>query len=199
MWRLGGFGDFDFSRCSDIDDGIAMEMRDSTICEMSDSTICEMSDSTICELECLHFESMSDTPSSMDDETPIMEKMYMVHEDDDITPCLIEDEHGGHMEPTTSTTPTSYERDYKGNKIGVDDAMIPLVDMMICECMHDDDDDHIAMSYASFTFPCDTCDTPIVDHAELVAYDDISMPCYESFELLPLACNMYKNANVNLD
>ncbi|KAK1665088.1 hypothetical protein QYE76_053247 [Lolium multiflorum] len=94
-----------------------MEMRDSTICEMSDSTICEMSDSTICELdECLHFESMSDTPSSMDDETPIMEKMYMVHEDDDITPCLLEDEHGGHMEPTTSTTPTSYERDYKGTQ-----------------------------------------------------------------------------------
>ncbi|KAK1596218.1 hypothetical protein QYE76_018557 [Lolium multiflorum] len=101
--------------CSDIDDAIAMEMRNSTICEMSDSTICEMSDSTICELECIHFESMSDTPSSMDDETPIMEKMYMVHEDDDITPCLLlEDEHGGHMEPTTSTTPTSYERDYKG-------------------------------------------------------------------------------------
>ncbi|KAK1601938.1 hypothetical protein QYE76_027043 [Lolium multiflorum] len=103
--------------CSDIGDAIAMEMRDSTICEMSDSTICEMSDSTICELdECLHFESMSDTPSSMDDETPIMEKMYMVHEDDDITPCLLEDEHGGHMEPTTSTTPTSYERDYKGTQ-----------------------------------------------------------------------------------
>ncbi|KAK1616687.1 hypothetical protein QYE76_022204 [Lolium multiflorum] len=101
------------SSSSDIDDAIAMDMRDSTICEMSDSTICEMSDSTICELECLHFESMSDTPSTMDDETPIMEKMYMVHEDDDITPCLIEDEHGGHIEPTTSTTPTSYERDYK--------------------------------------------------------------------------------------
>ena len=78
-----------------------------------------MSDSTICELECLHFESMSDTPSEMrvvvdrsceaisnsnnlpstssvfsyvslgpmDDETLITEKkMYMVHEDDAITP-----------------------------------------------------------------------------------------------------------------
>ncbi|KAK1601957.1 hypothetical protein QYE76_027062 [Lolium multiflorum] len=88
----------------------------------------------------LHFESMSDTPSSMDDETPIMEKMYMVHEDDAITPCLLEDEHGGHMEPTTSTTPTSYERDYKGTYMGVDDAMIPLVDMKIDECMHDLDD-----------------------------------------------------------
>ncbi|KAK1680984.1 hypothetical protein QYE76_041832 [Lolium multiflorum] len=107
----------DATSYSDIDDAIAMEMRDSTICEMSDSTICEISESTICELdECLHFESMSDTPSFMDDETPIMEKMYMVHEDDDITPCLLDDEHGGHMEPTTSTTPTSYERDYKGTR-----------------------------------------------------------------------------------
>ncbi|KAK1612391.1 hypothetical protein QYE76_036064 [Lolium multiflorum] len=89
--------------CSDIDDVIAMEMRDSTICEMSDSTICEMRDSTICE--------MSDsTICTMDDEFPIMEKMYMVHEDDAITPCLIEDEHGGHMEPTSSTTPTLQEK-----------------------------------------------------------------------------------------
>ncbi|KAK1648956.1 hypothetical protein QYE76_066761 [Lolium multiflorum] len=96
---------------------------------MSDSTICEMSDSTICELdECLHFESMSDTPSSMDDETPIMEKMYMVHEDDDITPCLLlEDEHGGHMEPTSSTTPTSYERDYKVPKTIVSDRDVKFM------------------------------------------------------------------------
>ncbi|KAK1628020.1 hypothetical protein QYE76_002335 [Lolium multiflorum] len=113
--------------CSDINDVIAMEMRDSTICEKSDSTICEMSDSTICEmsestiheLECLRLEMrvVVDRSCSMDDETPIMEKMYMVHEDDDITPCLIEDEHGGHMEPTSSTTPTSYERDYKGTRM----------------------------------------------------------------------------------
>ncbi|KAK1617418.1 hypothetical protein QYE76_022935 [Lolium multiflorum] len=68
----------------------------------------------ICEFECFHLEDMSDTPSSMEDEFPIMEKMYMVHEDDAITPCLLEDEHGGHMEPTTSTTPTSNESDYKG-------------------------------------------------------------------------------------
>jgi hypothetical protein len=77
---------------------------------------------------------------SMDDEAPIMEKkMYMVHKDDDITPCLQEDEQVDHMDPTTSTTPTSYERDYKGNYMVVDDAMIPLVDMMTLECMHDDD------------------------------------------------------------
>nr|XP_051207205.1 uncharacterized protein LOC127322837 isoform X2 [Lolium perenne]XP_051207206.1 uncharacterized protein LOC127322837 isoform X2 [Lolium perenne] len=215
--------------CSDIDDAIAMEMRDSTICEMSDSTICEMSDSTICELdECLHFESMSDTPSEMrvvvdrsceaisnsnnlpstssvfpcvllgpmDDETPIMEKMYMVHEDDDITPCLLlEDEHGDHIEPTSSTTPTSYERDYKGTYMGVDDTMIPLVDMMIYECLHELDDP-IAMSYASFTFPCDTCDTTIVDHVEIVACDNLTMPCYDTnLNMFCATCLQYSPIN----
>ncbi|KAK1648712.1 hypothetical protein QYE76_066517 [Lolium multiflorum] len=206
------------STICEMSDSTICEMSDSTICEMSASTICElecihfenMSD-TPSEMRVVvdrSYEAISNSnnlPStssvfsyvslgSMDDETPIMEKMYMVHEDDAITPCLLEDEHGGHMEPTTSTTPTSNESDYKGTYIGVDDAMIPLVDMMICECLHELDD-HIAMSYASFTFPCDTCDTPIVDHAELVAYDDISMPCYESFELLPLACNMSNNCS----
>nr|XP_051205541.1 uncharacterized protein LOC127319602 [Lolium perenne] len=163
--------------CSDIDDAIAMEMRDSTICEMSASTICEieshhledMSD-TPSEMRVVvdrSFEAIFNSnilPStssvfpcvslgSMDDETPIMEKMYMVHEDDDITPCLLlEDEHGGHIEPTTSTTPTSYERDYKGTYMGVDDAMIPLVDMMTYECMHDLEDT-IAMPHALFIPP----------------------------------------------
>ncbi|KAK1601932.1 hypothetical protein QYE76_027037 [Lolium multiflorum] len=68
----------------------------------------------ICEFECFHLEDMSDTPSSMEDEFPIMEKMYMVHEDDDITPCLQEVKDVDHMDPTTSTTPTSNESDYKG-------------------------------------------------------------------------------------
>jgi len=119
----------------------------------------ELSDShPICEIECFNLEDMSDTPSelrevvdrsmeatshsnnltstssvfshvvlgSMDDETPIMEKFHLVDEDDAIP---IDDEEIGHMEPNTSTTPTSYEWDYKGNNIGVDDAMIPLVDM----------------------------------------------------------------------
>ena len=203
--------------CSDKDDALPMEMRDSTICELSESTICEM--------ECYHFENMSDTPSelrevidrsseaislsnnlpspssvfsyvaigSMDDETPIMEKFQLVDEDDAIT---IDDEEIGHMEPNTSTTPTSYEWDYKGNHKGVDDAMIPLVDMKICECLHDIDDPH-AMSYASFTFPCDTCNTTIVDHVELVAYDNVVMttPCYECFTFTPIACNMLNNCS----
>nr|XP_051183872.1 uncharacterized protein LOC127297585 [Lolium perenne] len=124
----------------DIYDVIAMEMRDSTICEMSASTICEieshhledMSDTpsemrVVVDRSCEAIFNSNILPStssvfpcvslgSMDDETPIMEKMYMVHEDDDITPCLLEDEHAGHMDPTTSTTPTSYEREYKGTR-----------------------------------------------------------------------------------
>jgi hypothetical protein len=64
----------------------------------------------------------------MDERMPTLDKMYMVQHDD-TKPCLEEDEHVGHMELPTSTTPTSKECDYKGNNIGVGDAMIPLVDM----------------------------------------------------------------------
>ncbi|KAK1602018.1 hypothetical protein QYE76_027123 [Lolium multiflorum] len=102
---------------------------------------------------------------SMEDEFPIMEKMYMVHEDDDITPCLQEVKDVDHMDPTTSTTPTSNESDYKGNYMGVDDAMIPLVDMMTYECMHDLEDT-IAMPHASFIPPCDALLDNIVDHVD---------------------------------
>jgi hypothetical protein len=72
----------------------------------------------------------------MDEATPTLKKMYMVHTHDDTTPCLEDDEHVGHMELPTSTTPTSKECDYKGSTIGVGDAMIPLVDMnmLSCEC-----------------------------------------------------------------
>jgi hypothetical protein len=70
------------------------------------------------------------TIGSMDERTPTLDKMYMVQHDD-TTPCLEEDEHVGHMDLPTSTTPTSKECDYKGNNIGVGDATIPLVDMTI--------------------------------------------------------------------
>ncbi|KAK1602340.1 hypothetical protein QYE76_048174 [Lolium multiflorum] len=50
---------------------------------------------------------------STEDEFPLMEKMYMVHEDDDISPCLLQDGHVDHMDPPTSTTPTSHESAYK--------------------------------------------------------------------------------------
>ncbi|KAK1605356.1 hypothetical protein QYE76_029029 [Lolium multiflorum] len=125
---------------------------------------------------------------STEDEFPIMETMYMVHEDDDISPCLLQDGHVDHMDPPTSTTPTSNESAYKGNNIGVDDAMIPLVDMMPLECMHDLDDP-FATSHATFIFPCDTLLVNIVDHVEVNACDTMTMPCYESFTFSPLACN----------
>ncbi|KAK1628066.1 hypothetical protein QYE76_002381 [Lolium multiflorum] len=53
---------------------------------------------------------------STEDEFPLMEKMYMVHEDDDISPCLLRDGHVDHMDPPTSTTPTSNESAYKGTR-----------------------------------------------------------------------------------
>ncbi|KAK1602072.1 hypothetical protein QYE76_017115 [Lolium multiflorum] len=74
----------------------------------------------ICEFECFHLEDMSDTQSSTEDEFPLMEKMYMVHEDDDISPCLLQDGHVDHMDPPTSTTPTSNESAYKGADVDKD-------------------------------------------------------------------------------
>ncbi|KAK1558223.1 hypothetical protein QYE76_017770 [Lolium multiflorum] len=53
---------------------------------------------------------------STEDEFPLMETMYMVHEDDDISPCLLQDGHVDHMDPPTSTTPTSNESAYKGTR-----------------------------------------------------------------------------------
>ena len=126
---------------------------------------------------------------STEDEFPFMEKMYMVHDDDDISPCLLQDGHVDHMDPPTSTTPTSNESAYKGNNIGVDDAMIPLVDMMNFECMHDLDDP-FATSHATFTFPCDALLDNIVDHVEVSSCDTMTMPCYESFNFSTIACNM---------
>ncbi|KAK1601948.1 hypothetical protein QYE76_027053 [Lolium multiflorum] len=70
----------------------------------------------ICEFECFHLEDMSDTQSSTEDEFPLMETMYMVHEDDDISPCLLQDGHVDHMDPPTSTTPTSHESAFKGTR-----------------------------------------------------------------------------------
>jgi hypothetical protein len=130
-----------------------MEMRDSTICEMSESTICESGwfhfegtsdtpretrvvvDRSSEAISISHnLPSTSNASShvsigSMDERMPTLDKMYMEHTHDDTTPCLQDDEHVGHMELPTSTTPTSKECDYKGNNIGVGDAMIPLEDM----------------------------------------------------------------------
>ncbi|KAK1642022.1 hypothetical protein QYE76_059827 [Lolium multiflorum] len=54
---------------------------------------------------------------STEDEFPLMETVYMVHEDDDISPRLLQDEHVDHMDPPTSTTPTSNESAYKGTRM----------------------------------------------------------------------------------
>jgi hypothetical protein len=98
--------------------------------------------------------------------------------------------------PPTSTTPTSKECDYKGNNIGVGDAMIPLVDMMIHECLHDIDDSH-AMLFVSFPFPCDALHESNVEHVDSFYYDDndMSMPSYECFSLPLIACNMLNNCS----
>jgi hypothetical protein len=92
---------------------------------------------------------------STDEAMQTLEKIYMVHTRDDTTPCLEYDEHVGHMELPTSTTPTSKECDYKGNNIGVGAAMILLVDMMIRECFTLPP---VACNmFNNFSFPCIAC------------------------------------------
>lgn len=100
-----------------------------------------------------------------------------------------------HMVATTTTTPTSYERYSKG-KMGVDDSMIPLVDMV---SYVDDDidllhamDDFGAITYDSFIFLCDDLPLHIVDHVELFDCDDLAIhiPCYESFIYPTIALDM---------
>ncbi|KAK1595950.1 hypothetical protein QYE76_059197 [Lolium multiflorum] len=91
--------------------------HESHLAHLSESAS-ELSDfHPICEFECFHLEDMSVTQSSTEDEFPLMEKMYMVHEDDDISPCLLQDGHVDHMDPPTSTTPTSHESAFKGTSV----------------------------------------------------------------------------------
>jgi hypothetical protein len=130
---LLGCSDNDDALSMEMGDSTICEMSESTICEMSESTICEsecfhfegMSD-TPSETRVVVdrsseaisiFNNLPFTSSvfshvaidSMDEAMPILEKMYMVHTHDDTTPCLEVDEHVGHMELPTSTTPTSKE------------------------------------------------------------------------------------------
>jgi hypothetical protein len=136
---------------------------------------------------------MDNEAQSLDMMVPQMEKMYM-EDEDDATPWIHQDGEVGHMEAPTSTTPTSHERDYKGNNIGVDDAMIPLVDMMTCDDVHAMDDT-FDITYDSFIFPCDDLPSHNVDHVELFDCDAISidMPCYRYFVYPLIACDMPNN------
>ena len=75
--------------------------------------------------------------------------------------------------------------------------MIPLVDMMNCGSLHDIDGAH-AMSYVSYTLPCDALLDINVAHVELHSHDEnaIAMPCSNNFEISPIvACNMKNNCS----
>src|SRR5664279_2482023 len=104
---------------------------------------------------------------------PQMEKMYM---DDEVgaTPCLHQDGQVNHMKAPTTTTPTSHERDYKGTNIGVDDAMIPLVDMMNDDCLHVMDAP-IDISHAILTTTCHALPCTHIDHVDSTICDDIAI------------------------
>jgi hypothetical protein len=138
------------STIGEMSESTICEISESSICEMSESTICEsecfhfesMSDTpsetrVVVDRSSEAISISNNLPSTlsvfshvaidpMDDESPTLETMYMVHTLDDITPCLEDDEHVGHMALHTSITPTSMECGNKGNNIGVGDAMIPM-------------------------------------------------------------------------
>jgi hypothetical protein len=127
-----GCSDNDDVLSMEMRDSTICEMSESTIGEMGKSTICESecfhfegisdtpSDTRVVVDRSSEAISISNTlPSissvsshvtigSMDERTPTLDKMYMVQHDD-TTPCLEDDEHVGHMELHTSTTPTSKE------------------------------------------------------------------------------------------
>ena len=107
--------------------------------------------------------SMDEDTPSLDMTEPQMEKMYM-EDEDDATPWSHQDGQVSHMDTATSTTtPTSHERDYNGMHMDVDDAMIPLVGMMTCDFLHAMED-NFDVTYDSLIFPCDTLFQTNVDH-----------------------------------
>src|SRR4051812_34919046 len=189
------------------------EMSDSTLCEIECFHLEGISDipselrvvvdrssetilisnnlpSTSSVFSCVVLGSMDEAAPSHGAMMPQLEKMYMVHKDDAM-PCIHQEYKVVHKEATTSTTPTSYERYHQGNNKGVDDAMIPLVDMMNCEDMHAMDDTY-DITYASSTFPCDALPLHNINHVEL--FDcyiiSINMPCYASCMYPPIALDL---------
>ena len=71
-----------------------------------------------------------------------------------------------------TTSPTPHESNDKGN-IGEGDALVPLVDVLDIDCLHDVDPP-ITMLHASMISPCD--DLPIYDefddcHVESISFD----------------------------
>ena len=68
------------------------------------------------------------------------------------------------------TSPTPLEWNEKGN-IGEGDALVPLVDILDIDCLHDFDQP-ISMLHASVTSPCD--DLPIYDEYDDSHVDSIS-------------------------
>ena len=141
-----------------------------------------------------------DVLGSMDQEVPSLEmmipptkKMYMVDEDDAIP---IHDEEVAHMEANATITPTSYQRYEQGKNKGVDDAMIPLVDMMTCDDWHAMDD-VCDITYASLIFPCDTLPLHNVEHVKLFDCDDVAivMPCSKRYVDDIIACTLLNNCS----
>src|SRR3990170_3665822 len=83
------------------------------------------------------------------------------HHDDDVDHDLVFD-----------TSPTTHEWNDKGN-IGDGDALVPLVDILDIDCLHDVDPP-ITMLHASVISPCD----------DLSIYDE-----FDDCHVVPISCH----------
>ena len=190
-----------------------------------------MSDSTICDFECTYLEGVSEPPHRESEVTMIsndltstsimsshlvLSPIYddaLIRDDYvlslDKTMAMVEydapptwfhqDEDDHHLVFPTSPTPLEWNE--KGN-IGDGDALVPLVDILDIDCLHDVDPP-ITMLHASMISPCD--DLPIYDeyddcHVESLSCDAMLhriscdnslshiMPCGDIREL----CSLYQ-------
>ena len=156
------------------------EMSDSTICEFEctyfegvsepphrESEIVEKSREAICISNNLTSTSIvsshlvlgpiyDDTPILDDFVLPLDKTMAMVEYDAPPT-WFHQDEDDHHLVFPTSPTPDEWND--KGN-IGEGDALVPLVDILDIDCLHDVDQP-ITMLHSSMISPCD--DLPIYD------------------------------------
>ena len=161
-----------------------------------------MSDSTICEFECTYLEGVSEPPHRESEATKISNDLTSTSivsshlvlgpiydeasiRDDYVLPldktmAMVEyaapptwfhqDKDDHHL--VFAALPTPLEWNEQGN-IGEGDALLPLVDILGIDCLHDVDPP-IAMLHASSTSPCN--DLPIYDefddcHVESISCD----------------------------
>ena len=122
-----------------------------------------------------------DAPIRDDYVLPLDKTMAMVEYDDATPTWFHQDEDDHHL--VFPTSPTPLEWNDRGNK-GDGDALVPLVDYFMNDCLHDVDPP-IAMLHSSMISSCD--DLPIMMSLMIAMWSLlVVMPCYIGFLVLIL-------------